>query len=47
MDDINLLIVKRDENVLQYKVNEVGKKLEYWFQKNYLMINIGKISNIM
>jgi hypothetical protein len=41
-DDINLLIIKRDENVLQHKVNEVIKKLEYWFQKNNLMINIGK-----
>jgi hypothetical protein len=41
-DDINLLIIKREENVLQHKVNEVMKKFEYWFQKNYLMINIGK-----
>jgi len=31
--DINLLINKRDENVLQYKVNE-AMKLEFWFQKN-------------
>jgi len=28
-DDINLLIIERDENVLQHKVNEVMKKLEY------------------
>ena len=41
-DDINLLIIKRVENVLQHKVNEVMKKLEYWFQKNDLMINSGK-----
>jgi len=41
-DYINLLIIKRDGNVLQHKVNEVMKKLEYWFQKNNLMINIGK-----
>ena len=41
-DDINLLIIETDENVLQHKVNEVMKKLEYWFQKNDLMINIGK-----
>ena len=40
-DDINLLIIERDENVLQYKVNEVMKKLDYWFQENNLMINIG------
>jgi hypothetical protein len=25
-----------------HEVNEVMKKLEYWFQKNYLMVNIGK-----
>jgi hypothetical protein len=37
-----LLINDKDENVLQYKVNEVMKKLEYWFQKNNLMINIRK-----
>jgi hypothetical protein len=42
-DYINLLIIKRDENILQHKVNEVMKKLEYWFQKNNHMINIGKI----
>jgi hypothetical protein len=45
VNDINLLIIEIDENVLQHKVNEVMKKLEYWFQKNYLMINIGKNSN--
>jgi len=39
---INLLVIKRDENVLQYKVHKVMKQLEYWFQKNNLMINIGK-----
>jgi hypothetical protein len=38
-DYINLLIIERDENVLHHKVNEVMKKLEYWFQKNNLMIN--------
>jgi hypothetical protein len=42
VDDINLLIVERDESVLQHKVNDVVKKLEYWFQKNNLTINIGK-----
>jgi len=41
-DDINLLIIKRDENVLQHRVNKVMKKLEYCFQKNNLTINIGK-----
>jgi hypothetical protein len=42
VDNINLLIIERDENVLQHKVNEVMKKLEYWFKKNNLMLNIGK-----
>jgi hypothetical protein len=37
------LIIRKDEKELQHKVNEVMKKLEYWFQENNLMINIGKI----
>ena len=41
-DDINLLTIERDENVLQHKVNEVMKKLEYRFQNNNLIINIEK-----
>jgi len=41
-EDISLLIIERDSNVLQHKVNEVMKKLEYWFQNNNLMINIEK-----
>jgi hypothetical protein len=41
-NDINLLIIERDEHVLQHKVNEVMKKLEYFFQENDLMINVGK-----
>jgi hypothetical protein len=40
-DYFNLLMIERDENVLQYKVNEVMKNLEYSIQKNNLMINIG------
>ena len=36
------VIIKKDEKVLQHKVNEVMKKLEYWLQKNNLMINTGK-----
>ena len=42
VDDINLLIIERDENVPQYKVNEVVKKLEHWLQKNNLTINTEK-----
>jgi hypothetical protein len=41
-DFINLLIIEQNENVLQHKVNEVIKKLEYWFKENNLMINVGK-----
>jgi hypothetical protein len=41
-DDTNLLIIERDEDILQHKVNEFMKKLEYWLQKNNLMINDGK-----
>jgi fructose-specific phosphotransferase system component IIB len=33
IDDINLSIIERGKNVLQHPVNEVMKKLEYWFQK--------------
>ena len=36
------VIIERDEKILQHKVNEVMKKLEYWFQKNNLMLNIRK-----
>jgi hypothetical protein len=45
-DDINLLIIERDETVLQHKVNKVMKELKYWLQKNNLMINIGKTAAI-
>jgi hypothetical protein len=31
-----------DENVLQHKVNEVMNKLEYLFEKNNLMRDVGK-----
>jgi hypothetical protein len=41
-DNINLLIIERDETVLQYKVNKVMQELKYWLLKNNLMINIGK-----
>jgi hypothetical protein len=36
------VIIERDGNVIQQKVNEVMKKLEHWFQNNNLMTNIGK-----
>jgi hypothetical protein len=34
--------MKRDEKFLQHTVNEVMKKLVFWFPKNNLMINNGK-----
>jgi len=40
--DYYTVIVDRDEELLQHKVNDVMKKLEYWFRKIYLMINNGK-----
>jgi hypothetical protein len=30
---IHFLIVEWDTNILQHELNEVMKKLEYWFQK--------------
>jgi len=42
VDDTNLLIIKGDENGSPDFVNEVMKKLEYWFHNNNLIINVGK-----
>ena len=36
------VITERDEKVLQHKVHEGINKLEFWFQKNNLVINNGK-----
>jgi len=33
VDDTNLLIIERGEDVLQHVAQEVMKKLEYWFKK--------------
>jgi hypothetical protein len=41
-DDTNLLITGKDESDLQYKIINVMKQLEIWFQKNNLIINIEK-----
>ena len=41
-DDINLLLIGKDEKDLQHKVNVVMEKMEKWFQINNLMINIEK-----
>jgi hypothetical protein len=41
-DDINLLLIEKDEKDLQHKVNVVMKKMEKGFQINNLTINIEK-----
>ena len=43
-DDTNLLITGKDELHLQYKIMNVMKELEIWFQKNNLIINTKKTS---
>ena len=41
-DDTNLLITGKDEPDLQYKIMNVMKELEIWYQKNNLVINTKK-----
>ena len=41
-DDINVLINDTDVGVLQNKADQVIIELESWFQKNDLIINVGK-----
>jgi len=38
-DDMNVLVVDRNEEALQTKLSLVMKQLENWFLKNYLFIN--------
>jgi hypothetical protein len=42
-NDTNFLVIERDENVVRHNVNEVTKKFKYWFKKNNIMINAGKM----
>jgi len=40
VDDINVIITDTDVGALQNKVDRVSIDLEFWFQKNYLIINV-------
>jgi hypothetical protein len=40
-DDINVIITDTDVGALQNKVDRVIIELEFWFQKNDLIINVG------
>jgi hypothetical protein len=41
-DDTNILLVDKDEEMLQHKITSVMKHLELWFRENDLIINIDK-----
>jgi hypothetical protein len=41
-DDTSLLITRKDEFDLQHKIKNIMRGLEIWFQKNNLVIHIGK-----
>jgi hypothetical protein len=41
-DDINILVIDKDKDAVQQKINKVRKQLETWFQVNNLLINIKK-----
>jgi hypothetical protein len=41
-DDINVLITDSDEGALQSKIDSVITELESWFNRNNLVINVGK-----
>jgi hypothetical protein len=40
---INVLITDNDAGALQHKVDQVSVELDSWFQRNDLIINVGKI----
>jgi hypothetical protein len=42
-NDINLLITRKDEFDLQYKIINVMRELEIWFHKNNHVINTEKL----
>ena len=44
-DDINILIMDNDEYVLQRKIEKVIHDLEWWCNKNDLIINVKKNGN--
>jgi hypothetical protein len=41
-DDINVLITDSDVDMLQSKTDRVITELESWFNRNNLVINVGK-----
>jgi hypothetical protein len=41
-DDMNVLVVDRNEEALQTKLSSVMKQLDNWFFKTYLFINTTK-----
>ena len=41
-DDINILVIDKDKDVAQQKINKIMKQPETWFQVNNLLINIKK-----
>jgi hypothetical protein len=41
-DDINVLVVDKDKEVVQQKINRMLKQLETWFKVTNLIINIKK-----
>ena len=41
-NDINVLVIDKNKDVAQQKINKIMKHLETWFQVNNLLINIKK-----
>ena len=41
-DDTNILVVDKEEAVLQHKITLVMRQLEIWLSKNDLIVNIDK-----
>jgi hypothetical protein len=46
-DDTNILIVDKEEKMLQRKITSVMKHLEIWFSQNDLIVNIDKTCDII
>jgi hypothetical protein len=42
--DINILVIGKDKEVVEQKINIMLKQLETWFKVNNLIINIKKTS---
>jgi hypothetical protein len=46
-DDTDILVIDKDKDALQQKINKVTKQLETWFQENNLLINTKKSCNVI